>query len=436
MNRKDETRPALPVRLLRFAVGLSFGVLIPAAILAAGAYGAYYLMKTAPQAERTTGARGESTARLVEAVQLPAERQQIVVEAMGLVTPSRSVSLQPRVDGEIVAIHPNLEQGGFIAKGETVVEIDRADYELAVQQAKAQVAQMESALAIEMGQQEVAREEYALLGENIPESDAHLVLRKPQLEAAKADLDRARASLREAELDLERTAVKSPFNSLVQEENAEVGAIASRNQTIARLVGTDRFWVELSVPVDSLRWIVLPGPEGQGGSMVRIRDTAAWRGEAYREGHVIRFAASVDERSRMATLLVGVDDPLALHADDNIPRMLLGSYVSAGIQGKSVGHAVAVPRQHIREDDTVWVMNESQRLEIRKVDVLWRGKSEVIVADGLADGEWIVTSSLSAPVDGMKLRINDSTVSGSETGPETESVAQTEPTPMEASPAE
>ena len=102
MTRQDKKGPALALRFLRFFVGLTFGVLIPLVILGAGAYGAYTLMRTAPQSERTNGKRGESTARLVEAMEVQAEDQQIVVEAMGLVTPARRVELQPLVDGEIV----------------------------------------------------------------------------------------------------------------------------------------------------------------------------------------------------------------------------------------------------------------------------------------------------------------------------------------------
>ncbi len=439
MTRQDKKGSALAVRFIRFLVGLTFGVLIPLVILGAGAYGAYTLMRTAPQAERTNGKRGESTARLVEAIEVQAEDQQIVVEAMGLVTPARRVELQPLVDGEIVDLHPHLEQGGFIAAGEAVARIDPLDYELALRQVKAQVAQMESALEIEMGQQEIAREEFELLGEGIPDGEANLVLRKPQFESAKADLERARALLRAAELDLERTRVKAPFNSLVEEESAEIGAIASRNDAIAELVGTDRYWVELSVPVDTLRWIELPGPEGEGGSRVWIYDQAAWGPKAYREGRVIRFAASVDEQSRMATLVVGVEDPLALKPENqDQPKMLLGSYVTGMIYGSEIPEAVAIPREHLRENDTVWVMNGQGRLEIREVEVLWRGKADVITAGGLSDGEWIVTSNLSAPVEGMKIRTDGASpvASGDEPGNELDSVVKADRTERQNSQAD
>jgi RND family efflux transporter MFP subunit len=407
MSKQGQSSAGIGLRVLRFTVGLIFGILIPAAIVAAGGYGAYYLIKTSPQAERKNGAKNDTAARLVEAMRVEAGKQQIVIDTMGLVTPARAIDLQPRVEGELVEVHPDLEPGGFLEAGVVIARIDPVDYELAVRQAEAAVAQMESALKLEMGQQEVAREEFELLGETLGNGDSSLVLREPQLEAARADLERAKASLRTAELSLQRTVLKAPFNSIVQAESVESGAIVSRNETVARLVGTDTFWVELSVPVDTLRWIELPGRDGEGGSLVRIYDEAAWGAGAHREGRVIRYAASLDEQSRTARLVVAVDDPLAMGQEKGaMPRMLLGSYVSGMIQGTQIPNAVAFPRQHLRQDDTVWVMTKEGRLEIREVEVLWRGKTEVVVVDGLYSGEWIVTSNLTAPVDGMRIRTN------------------------------
>lgn len=404
----EQTKPSLGTRLLRFIMGLLFGVLIPGALLGAGIYGAIYLMETAPQAQRQSGP-GEEVGRLIETLQIRAADHEIVVETMGLVTPARRVSIRPRVEGEIVSIHPDLELGGFIPAGEVLLELDASDYRLAILQAKAQVAQMESALRLEMGQQEVAREEFELLGAAISEDQSGLVLRQPQLDSAQANLDRARAALEAAELDLERTRLRAPFNSLVLEDRAETGAIAGRNEALAELVGTDRFWVELSVPVDHLRWVQLPDRDGEGGSLVRLFDRTAWEPDQYREGRVIRFGARVDEKSRMATLVVGVEDPLALEPEnEGKPRLLLGSYVTGLIEGASVPRAIALRREHLRENSTVWVMNDENRLAILPVDVIWRGRTQVVLSGGLLDGERIVTSNLSAPVEGMKLRTRGS----------------------------
>lgn len=385
-------------------LGLLLGLLLPLLILIVGAYGAVRLMQTSPRAERGNGPEREPMARLVEVAPIQSGAEQVTVEVMGTVVPARSVDLQPQVDGRVVWINPALEAGGYLEAGEELLRIDSSDYQLTVRQRKAEVAQAEGDLKIEMGQQEIARQDFELLGEEIPEEERGLVLRQPQLEKARADLEAARVALEAAELDLSRTSMKAPFECIVLAESVELGSVIGTSTVVARLAGTDRFWVELAVPVDELRWIELPGPDGEPGSEVLLRDDAAWPAGQFRAGKVVRFLGDVDEASRMATLLVAVDDPLSRHNDEHDkPRLLLNSYARARVLGRVVPDALAVSREHVRQGDTVWIMNDEDRLEIREVPVIWRGQDRVLIG-GLRDGERLVTTRMSAPVEGMSLR--------------------------------
>jgi hypothetical protein len=51
----------------------------------------------------------------------------------------------------------------------------------------------------------------------------------------------------------------------------------------------------------------------------------------------------------------------------------------------------------------VWVLEDGV-LAIREVTVAWRREHSVLVSDGLAEGDLLVTSALAAPVAGMPLR--------------------------------
>lgn len=390
---------------LRFLIVIVFGVILPIAIVSGGVYGFRYLMKTSPKAERNQNARREQQARLVEAMPLVRGEHQVLVEAMGKVTAARRVGLQSQVGGGIVFVHDRLVPGGQLRAGEIAVRIDPADYRLAVQQREAQVAQAQSDLRIEMGQQKIAKQEFELLQEEIPTGDASLALREPQLEKARANLAAAQTAVDDAKLDLKRTEVAVPFNSLVVSENAETGTVVSSQTQLAELVGTDRYWVELSVPVDELRWLHLPGNEGEPGSLVRIYDNAAWGPKVYRTGYVVRFTGIVDEESRMTGVIVEVEDPLGLLPEnDGQPRLLLASYVRAEIEGIYLNDVVALAREFLHENGTVWIMNEENRLEIRPVEIVWRGPQKVLISAGIEHGEKVVTSRLSSPVEGMLLR--------------------------------
>jgi RND family efflux transporter MFP subunit len=391
--------------IIRLLFGTVFGVLLPLVLIAAGGVGALYLLRTPPQAERSKNTARQQQARLVE-VQEHWETDRVVeVEVMGTVKPARSVALQAQVGGRVIAVNENLVVGGLLPEGTMAVRIDPSDYELAVRQRQSDVAQAESDLQIEMGQQEIARQEFELLGEKIPQQESSLALRRPQLEKARAKLEAARTALENAKLDLSRTTVQIPFNSLVLSESIERGTIVSAQTQLAHLVGTDQYWVELSVPVDDLRFILLPGVDGQQGSEVYLYDTAAWGDGVSRVGHVIRSSGVVDEESRMSRVIVAVDDPLSIQPENQgQPQVLMNSYLRAEIVGKKLENIVPLAREYLHEGNSIWVMNEENQLEIRPVEIAWRGPKEVLILSGIKDGELVVTSRLASPVEGMSLR--------------------------------
>ena len=109
----------------------------------------------------------------------------------------------------------------------------------------------------------------------------------------------------------------------------------------------------------------------------------------------------------MAQLIVAVEDPFQLGtapAERAVP-LLLGSYVRVEIDGPELKDVVTVSRSALREGDTVWVVDANEQLEIRPVKVKWRARDSVLVGEGLAPGERIVTSRLAVPLEKMALRV-------------------------------
>jgi RND family efflux transporter MFP subunit len=380
---------------------------LPLCVLAAGALVAIVLVKTSPKAERKPPAR---QARLVEVQPIRFESQRTVVYAMGTVQPAREVELRPRVSGEIVAVSEEFLPGGRFLKGQTVLQIDPTDYELAVRQRESDVADAHSDLALELGQQSVAKREYELLGEKIAEEDRGLVLRQPQLEKVRAKVEAAEAALEQARLNLDRTHVRAPFNALVRTREVNVGMQVTTANTLATLIGTDEYWIEATLPVDQLRWVEIANGSTETGSQARVLNEAAWGPHQHRTGRVIRLLSDLEEEGRMARLLVAVRDPLGLEpGEEEQPRLLLGDYVRIEIEGKELGTVAALDRRHIRGGDRVWIMNKEDRLEIRHVAIAYRGREYMFVTNGVHEGERLVTTDLPAPVEGMLLRTQNET---------------------------
>jgi len=331
------------------------------------------------------------------------------VKTVGRVKAARELTVMPEVSGRLVELHANLQPGGVIAAGDTIVKIDDRAYRLMTSQQEANAAAARVDLQVEGGRRSVAEREWALLeGEVQATADGKdLALRKPYQRLAQVKVAGARAALERARLDVERTTVTAPFNALVREESVELGMLVGPQSMMARLVGTDAFWVEVSVPFDDLARIDVPRPgqtETEGSTVVvsPVRNTGNDAAVTY-EGRVIRLLGDLDSVGAQARMIVEVPDPLGLISGRE--PLLLNSFVDVAIRGATLPDSVRLPRIAVREGDIVWVLNTKGELEIRPVVVIAREVDSVLVASGVRPNERVITSRLSAPVPGMKLRI-------------------------------
>lgn len=428
-NKTDQPPKSKTSRTVRLVI---LAGVIPVAIIVASGFGAKYMIDSAPTAQRRATTR---QARLVEVHPVQVGAQKVELEAMGTVMAARQVELRPQVSGRIVWINDNLVPGSHLAKDEPLMRIEARDFELAVAQRESEVLVAQSAvieanrrltlansdLRMEMGNQSVARRDFEMLSGQIDENDAELILRKPQLEGAKAEVEAATAAVRSAEaslaanksrleqakLDLARTTITAPFNLIVVEKLVDIGDTVGTGTQLVNMIGSDEFWVELTIPQSDMRWIRMPDANGEGGSRVSLFNGSV-SGNAGHVGQVIRRLPSVDSMGRMVRLLVSVKDPLGLEQDGAQP-LLIGNYVRGVIEGQAFDSAIAVPRPLIHNGDEVWVMLPDGTLDIRKVEIAFRGKDEVILRSGLESGERLVTTELSAPVPGMAMRTADET---------------------------
>jgi RND family efflux transporter MFP subunit len=345
---------------------------------------AVVLVKTAPKAEKK---RPPKMAPLVETVPLVAKDHTVHVKLTGTIVPAEEIRLRARVSGEVISIAPGFIEGGLLEKGAEAVRIDPADYELALIDAKSKLETARFAYKQELGRQDVAKREWEMLkADDASEFEKELALRKPNLAASEAALKAAEAAVKRAELNLARTRITAPFNAIVLERNVNVGSQASQQDVLATLVGTDAYWVQVSIPVDRLGWVQIPG------SKVTVESNSG----AVREGTVIKLLADLEEKGRMARLLIEIKTPL----QGDLP-ILLGEYVRVDIAGRELKNAYAIPRSALREGSQVWIVNEQSKLEIRKEEVLWRDESQVIIRDGFADGDRMIVSDLNFAINGM-----------------------------------
>ena len=378
-----------------------FRIIVSLVLIAAGIGGARFLIATKPKVSKKPPAK---MAPLVRTISLQQKNYMLQIPVMGTVMPAKEISLEAQVAGEVVYLHPEFTEGGMLLKNEKILQIDRKDYELTVEQKKRALADAEYRFKLEQGQQEVARREWDLLydGKQADSPASDLALRKPHLEKIKVEIAAAMAELEQAKLNLDRTTLHAPFNVLVLENHVELGSKIAAQEKIADLVGTDAYWIKVSLPVEKLRWIRVSNGKNDAGSSAEI---------IYREGHslegeVVRLLPDLSKEGRMAQLIIEVKDPHGLKAgNQNKPMLLIGEYVRAVIQGEKLENVYRIPRPALRNNSDLWLVDKESKLTIHPVKTIWRDEESVFVRDGLSPGEHLVVSELAAPVSGMPVRI-------------------------------
>lgn len=336
------------------------------------------------------------------------------VHAQGTVIPAREVTIQPEVSGRILKRHEGLVDGGVVQKGETLLQIDPRDYKIALEEARTGVDVAKAELAMEEGRQVVARQEWQRFGAE-GEEPPPLALREPQLMQAELAIDSAQQRLRRAQLDSERTRLKAPFTALVTKADLEVGELVGPSTSGAKLVALDEFWVKVSIPLESLDLLAIPGRGTDQGSPALVRHESGSR-HIEQRGHIIRLLGDLDPAGRMAQVLVSVQDPFwapeerdsELNPKTPLLRshpLMLGSYVSVEFEGNDPRTVILLPRVAVREGKYLYIATEDDKLEIREVDFAWKSRDTVAVEQDLKPGERVIISGLAAPVQGMPLRV-------------------------------
>lgn len=396
MSETTQLQPVLRVRPLRFIINA-----IVCAVILAGAYVAIvWINNTEPVAQKVKSTR--KSAALVDTITVNYGTYSPGLSVLGTVRPAQQINLRARVNGQVTELSPKFVPGGMISKGDLLLTIDPSDFENAVSIAKSELEQASARMEIEEARQRLAKKELELLQGSIDGANRGLVMREPQIASIKAEVSAAEASVERAQLNLERTKILSPFDAQVLSRSVNVGSQVGASNDLGQLIGLEEYWVMAAVPIRSIRWIEFPNEESEeGGSAVTLRNVDAWGDGVTRQGRVSRLIGSLDQQTRLARVLIIVDDPLG--RDNDAPPLILDSLLDTEIHGKPMENVVRLDREFIRDEDAVWV-RKNDKLEIREVKIDFRDGEFAYISEGLDEGDEVVTSTLATPAEGIGLK--------------------------------
>ena len=344
----------------------------------------------------------------VRVAEVSLDSVELVVGSQGKVEAAQTVSLSAAVAGPIGWISPSLESGGYVGEGDVLLRLETSDFETAVERSRANMQQTlaESKFA------DAELERLQELAERKLASDSQLQDAQRRAEVNRARLVDAEASYRQAELDLERTVLRAPFNAVIQTREVELGQYVNRAQSVAILFGADE--VEVRVPLAMRQLGFLDVPLGQRGEIPEqnapeVALTGSYGGQQYQwQGKLVRIEASIDPNSNTVQTIIRVSQPSAggqratqRHKPIPLP---IGLYVEADIKGKIVDDIIALPRSVIRNNNQVLVVDAENKLYFREVEIFRLEEQKVLISGGILPGERICISPIQAVVDGMSVQ--------------------------------
>lgn len=384
-------------------MGRIIAIVAPFLIIAVLGIGGWFVVNSLkPQAQKTDEPRAGLN---VFAEPVRSGALTLTVDAQGEVRPKREIAVAPQIPGRVSFVSPDFIDGGFIKRGQVLVRVEAADYELAVVRARSGVASAEQRLAREMAESELAIKDIEDLGL----SDASpLARREPQLAEARASLDAAKAQLQDSELALRRTAVFAPFDGRVRERMVDIGQVVAPGQSLGRIFGNDV--VEVALPLKDAEMGRLGLPLAFAASAQnpgpKVIFTATVGGEPRTwQGEVVRTGAAINSQTRQINVIAELVDPFGTGSDNGTP-MAPGLFVNARIEGDTVDRVLIAPRAALRGENNLFIGDpKTGKLSIRTVDLVFTDRDGAYFHDGAAEGELAITSPIQAPFDGMSLTV-------------------------------
>ncbi len=366
-------------------------ILLPLLVLALCVLAARAVIANRPEPS-TRPSFKSSTA--IEATRIEPESYTVTLNTRGEVSAANEGALVAEVAGSITEIADNFVVGGTFRQGEVLARVDPRDYEIALTLARANYAQVQAALAEEQARADQAAIDWRNLGRKGNPSD--LTLRKPQLAAARANLEGARGQVQRAELDLDRTNIRARYDGRVRSKQISVGQYVNPGSALGEVFSTDTAELRLPFSSNQLQHIDI---ESAITNKTPVQLAASVGGTNTQWSATLARAEGIDANNRQFYVIARIDNPYGLEKP-----LRIGQYVEAEITGNTLENVFVIPRSSLREDKNVLIVDEVGTLQSREVEVAWKDADVAVIRSGLESGDVLNITALGSVTNGTRVK--------------------------------
>lgn len=339
---------------------------------------------------------------------LRANNHEIKIPISGTVKAAHTYKFLSNVEGNINTINPTLIKGAKFNEGDVLFTIDAQQYLLEQEKATAELNIASSNL-----EKAEAKSKAGILAWNLnKELEEKLNQQKTNnndsyklatglidVEIQENTLDSTIANVALSDIDVERTQFKAPCNGVVITEDVALNQFVQVADNLMTYACTDYFYLQSDINSNKLNLLEFDENKNiiSHGLVYNIDNSLT---KYTYKTSVISLLANVDDFAKMATLLLKVEEPFQY----NIP-LFINSFVKGYVVSKNFENTFKIKRSSLRNNSTVWLLDNTNKLKITPVNVAFSDTDYVYINQGLANGDRLITTKIPSAVNGIKINV-------------------------------
>ncbi|WP_298463388.1 efflux RND transporter periplasmic adaptor subunit [uncultured Mitsuokella sp.] len=338
----------------------------------------------------------QSKATQVKAMQVLQTDAPISSEYAGQVVGKDEVKVQSKVSGKIVEKY--FHGGDHVDAGQPLYRLDSRQYESAVLQAQANLAQSQATLS--NAETDLYRDQSLLAADAI--SEQTVTTQQANVNAYAAAAAANQALVQKAQQDLDDTVVYAPMSGQVSVDDVAVGTFATAGNTNLVTIGTvDPVFVQFSISeAEYLKFRNIQAMQSGSGDAINVSVKLS-DGTTYPlDGRIVQADRALAQNTGTLTIKALFPNPNGL--------LLPGMFARVKLTSETIPNAILVPQRAVQQllDKTfVMVVGEDGKSEARSIELGQQIGSYYVVKSGLSASDKVVVEGLSSLTEGKDLAV-------------------------------